>query len=145
MNKLFLKLYEWLYQNKLRTTYKHMIINYMYKLFKHLLITYGFIYFIRSWISCWLFKFITIAVLGLVSDAVHLTFGCGLLTFSLFVMGASRKKPDGVYTYGWDFCFMYCLAQCRTVCRYSNITYLLCNWIMMCKVVGSGIEYFFWK
>ncbi|CAK8543367.1 unnamed protein product [Lathyrus sativus] len=38
---------------------------------------------------------------GLVSDAVHLTFGCGLLTFSLFVMGASRKKPDGVYTYGY--------------------------------------------
>lgn len=37
---------------------------------------------------------------GLVSDAVHLTFGCGLLTFSLFVMGASRKKPDGDYTYG---------------------------------------------
>ncbi|KAK2417329.1 metal tolerance protein [Trifolium repens] len=38
---------------------------------------------------------------GLVSDAVHLTFGCGLLTFSLFVMGASRKKPDGDYTYGY--------------------------------------------
>ncbi|XP_058762070.1 metal tolerance protein C2-like [Vicia villosa] len=38
---------------------------------------------------------------GLVSDAVHSTFGCGLLTFSLFVMGVSRKKPDGVYTYGY--------------------------------------------
>ncbi|XP_004493594.1 metal tolerance protein C2 [Cicer arietinum] len=38
---------------------------------------------------------------GLVSDAVHLTFGCGLLTFSLFVMGASRKKSDGDYTYGY--------------------------------------------
>ncbi|KAF8398519.1 hypothetical protein HHK36_017448 [Tetracentron sinense] len=37
---------------------------------------------------------------GLVSDAFHLTFGCGLLTFSLFAMAASRKKPDGVYTYG---------------------------------------------
>ncbi|KAL6136549.1 hypothetical protein ACLB2K_061844 [Fragaria x ananassa] len=37
---------------------------------------------------------------GLVSDAFHLTFGCGLLTFSLFAMAASRKKPDGIYTYG---------------------------------------------
>ncbi|KAK4581746.1 hypothetical protein RGQ29_025063 [Quercus rubra] len=38
---------------------------------------------------------------GLVSDAFHLTFGCGLLTFSLFAMSASRNKPDGVYTYGY--------------------------------------------
>uniref|UniRef100_A0A2C9V8U3 Cation efflux protein transmembrane domain-containing protein n=1 Tax=Manihot esculenta TaxID=3983 RepID=A0A2C9V8U3_MANES len=37
---------------------------------------------------------------GLVSDAFHLTFGCGLLTFSLFAMAASRGKPDRVYTYG---------------------------------------------
>ncbi|KAL4606881.1 hypothetical protein ACB092_09G135700 [Castanea dentata] len=38
---------------------------------------------------------------GLVSDAFHLTFGCGLLTFSLFAMATSRNKPDGVYTYGY--------------------------------------------
>ncbi|XP_024965342.1 metal tolerance protein C2 isoform X3 [Cynara cardunculus var. scolymus] len=38
---------------------------------------------------------------GLVSDAFHLTFGCGLLTFSLFAMTASRRKPDRVYTYGY--------------------------------------------
>lgn len=38
---------------------------------------------------------------GLVSDAFHLTFGCGLLTFSLFAMAASRRKPDRVYTYGY--------------------------------------------
>ncbi|KAF2307772.1 hypothetical protein GH714_031600 [Hevea brasiliensis] len=38
---------------------------------------------------------------GLVSDAFHLTFGCGLLTFSLFAMAASRGKPDRVYTYGY--------------------------------------------
>ncbi|KAI4348785.1 hypothetical protein L6164_009463 [Bauhinia variegata] len=38
---------------------------------------------------------------GLVSDAFHLTFGCGLLTFSLFVMAASRKKGDRIYTYGY--------------------------------------------
>ncbi|KAK9157164.1 hypothetical protein Scep_003738 [Stephania cephalantha] len=39
---------------------------------------------------------------GLVSDAFHLTFGCGLLTFSLFAMAASRKKPDRVYSYGYE-------------------------------------------
>ncbi|RZC83272.1 hypothetical protein C5167_046061 [Papaver somniferum] len=38
---------------------------------------------------------------GLVSDAFHLTFGSGLLTFSLFAMASSRQKPDGVYTYGY--------------------------------------------
>ncbi|KAG6596239.1 Metal tolerance protein C2, partial [Cucurbita argyrosperma subsp. sororia] len=36
--------------------------------------------------------------IGLVSDAFHLTFGCGLLTFSLFSIAASRSKPDHVYT-----------------------------------------------
>ncbi|KAL3831069.1 hypothetical protein ACJIZ3_019871 [Penstemon smallii] len=38
----------------------------------------------------------------LVSDAFHLTFGCGLLSFSLFAMAASRQKPDGTYTYGLE-------------------------------------------
>ncbi|KAL5707836.1 Metal tolerance protein C2 [Ranunculus cassubicifolius] len=38
----------------------------------------------------------------LVSDAFHLTFGCGLLTFSLFAMAASKRKEDGVYTYGYQ-------------------------------------------
>ncbi|AAG51048.1 unknown protein; 24862-27391 [Arabidopsis thaliana] len=40
---------------------------------------------------------------GLVSDAFHLTFGCGLLTFSLFAMATSRKKPDHAYSYGQLF------------------------------------------
>ncbi|XP_022742569.1 metal tolerance protein C2-like isoform X2 [Durio zibethinus] len=40
--------------------------------------------------------------IGLVSDAFHLTFGCGLLTFSLFAMAASRRKPDHIYTYGYQ-------------------------------------------
>ncbi|TYI98580.1 hypothetical protein E1A91_D01G224500v1 [Gossypium mustelinum] len=40
--------------------------------------------------------------IGLVSDAFHLTFGCGLLTFSLFAMAASRRKSDSVYTYGYQ-------------------------------------------
>uniref|UniRef100_A0A0E0GFD8 Cation efflux protein transmembrane domain-containing protein n=1 Tax=Oryza nivara TaxID=4536 RepID=A0A0E0GFD8_ORYNI len=41
------------------------------------------------------------ARVGLVSDAFHLTFGCGILTFSLFAMAASRTKPDHLYTYGY--------------------------------------------
>ncbi|GMJ04399.1 metal transport protein 5 [Hibiscus trionum] len=40
--------------------------------------------------------------IGLVSDAFHLTFGSGLLTFSLFAMAASQRKPDHVYTYGFQ-------------------------------------------
>nr|KAJ0190782.1 hypothetical protein LSAT_V11C800396150 [Lactuca sativa] len=32
---------------------------------------------------------------GLVSDAFHLTFDCGLLTFSLFAMAASWTKANG--------------------------------------------------
>ncbi|KAH7856211.1 hypothetical protein Vadar_033995 [Vaccinium darrowii] len=39
--------------------------------------------------------------IGLVSDAFHLTFGCGLLTFSLFAMDVSRNKADRIYTYGY--------------------------------------------
>ncbi|XP_047962928.1 metal tolerance protein C2 [Salvia hispanica] len=39
--------------------------------------------------------------IGLVSDAFHLTFGCGLLSFSLFAMAASRQNPDRTYTYGY--------------------------------------------
>lgn len=50
-------------------------------------------------IQCFIFIFI-FQFSGLVSDAFHLTFGCGLLTFSLFAMAASRKKSDHVYTYG---------------------------------------------
>ncbi|KAI3740117.1 hypothetical protein L2E82_30536 [Cichorium intybus] len=41
--------------------------------------------------------------LGFVSDAFHLTFGYGLLTFSLFTMAASRRKADRIYTYGQLF------------------------------------------
>ena len=46
------------------------------------------------------FSFSLCAISGLVSDAFHLTFGCGLLTFSLFAIAVSRNKPDQVYTYG---------------------------------------------
>lgn len=38
---------------------------------------------------------------GLVSDAFHLTFGCGVLSFSLFAMAVARKNPDDVYSYGY--------------------------------------------
>ncbi|KAL9331689.1 hypothetical protein ACSQ67_001299 [Phaseolus vulgaris] len=55
---------------------------------------------------------------GLVSDAVHLTFGCGLLTFSLFVMAASRKKADREYTYG------YAIYEIAEFVRYKRLEVL---------------------
>lgn len=49
------------------------------------------------------FFFFNVTLAGLVSDAFHLTFGCGLLTFSLFAMATSRKKPDHAYSYGLEY------------------------------------------
>lgn len=55
--------------------------------------------------------------IGLVSDAFHLTFGCGLLTFSLFAMAASRKKPDSIYTYGYK--------RLEVLAAFTNALFLL--------------------
>ncbi|CAN6464076.1 unnamed protein product [Victoria cruziana] len=38
---------------------------------------------------------------GFVSDAFHLTFGCSLLTFSLFSMAMARQKDNSTYSYGY--------------------------------------------
>lgn len=54
---------------------------------------------------------------GLVSDAFHLTFGCGLLTFSLFAMAMSRKKNDVVYTYGYK--------RLEVLAAFTNAVFLL--------------------
>ncbi|RWR72211.1 metal tolerance protein C2 isoform X1 [Cinnamomum micranthum f. kanehirae] len=54
---------------------------------------------------------------GLVSDAFHLTFGCGLLTFSLFAMAVSRKKPAAVYTYGYK--------RVEVLAAFTNALFLL--------------------
>ncbi|KAG6486602.1 metal tolerance protein C2-like [Zingiber officinale] len=54
---------------------------------------------------------------GLISDAFHLTFGCGLLTFSLFAMAASRKKPDEIYTYGYK--------RLEVLAAFTNALFLL--------------------
>ncbi|KQK02181.1 metal tolerance protein C2 [Brachypodium distachyon] len=55
--------------------------------------------------------------IGLVSDAFHLTFGCGLLTFSLFAMAASRTKPDSIYTYGYK--------RLEVLAAFTNALFLL--------------------
>ncbi|KAL4296223.1 hypothetical protein GQ457_12G013710 [Hibiscus cannabinus] len=55
--------------------------------------------------------------IGLVSDAFHLTFGSGLLTFSLFAMAASQRKPDHVYTYG--------LQRLQVLSAFTNALFLL--------------------
>ncbi|PWA50804.1 cation efflux family protein [Artemisia annua] len=54
---------------------------------------------------------------GLVSDAFHLTFGCGLLTFSLFAMAASRRKADRNYTYGYK--------RLEVLAAFTNTLFLL--------------------
>ncbi|XP_012087779.2 metal tolerance protein C2 [Jatropha curcas] len=54
---------------------------------------------------------------GLVSDAFHLTFGCGLLTFSFFAMAASRKKADHIYTYGYK--------RIEVLAAFTNALFLL--------------------
>ncbi|KAL9240170.1 hypothetical protein vseg_014419 [Gypsophila vaccaria] len=54
---------------------------------------------------------------GLVSDAFHLTFGCGLLTFSLFAMAISRRKPNRVYTYGYK--------RLEVLAAFTNALFLL--------------------
>ncbi|KAM7271502.1 hypothetical protein ACFE04_030716 [Oxalis oulophora] len=54
---------------------------------------------------------------GLVSDAFHLTFGCGLLTFSLFAMATSRRKPDHIYTYGYK--------RLEVLAAFTNALFLL--------------------
>eukprot|EP00250_Pteridium_aquilinum_P035721 c9863_g1_i1 orf=66-1472(+) len=38
---------------------------------------------------------------GLVSDSFHLTFGCGLLSFSLIAMLYTKDSADDIYTYGY--------------------------------------------
>ncbi|XP_011075260.1 metal tolerance protein C2 [Sesamum indicum] len=54
---------------------------------------------------------------GLVSDAFHLTFGCGLLSFSLFAIAASRQKPDRAYTYGY--------GRLEVLAAFTNALFLL--------------------
>ncbi|EPS69961.1 hypothetical protein M569_04795, partial [Genlisea aurea] len=54
---------------------------------------------------------------GLISDAFHLTFGCGLLSFSLFAMVVSRQKPDHVYTYGYK--------RVEVLAAFTNAVFLL--------------------
>jgi zinc transporter 5/7 len=55
---------------------------------------------------------------GLVSDAFHLTFGCGLLSFSLFAMAVSRTKPDSVYTYGYS---THLISPCYRLARFIRL------------------------
>ncbi|KAK4404957.1 Metal tolerance protein C2 [Sesamum angolense] len=54
---------------------------------------------------------------GLVSDAFHLTFGCGLLSFSLFAIAASHQKPDRTYTYGYE--------RLEVLAAFTNALFLL--------------------
>lgn len=54
---------------------------------------------------------------GLVSDAFHLTFGCGLLSFSLIAMLYTRQMHDDVYTYGYK--------RLEVLAAFTNALFLL--------------------
>ena len=90
---------------KIQFNSKFFFSNNIYDLLWNYVIWFNVELIFWSWNFCWDFLICCCVPLfffpGLVSDAFHLTFGCGLLTFSLFVMAASRKKPDREYTYGW--------------------------------------------
>ncbi|KAJ7542162.1 hypothetical protein O6H91_10G092700 [Diphasiastrum complanatum] len=55
--------------------------------------------------------------IGLVSDSFHLTFGCGVLTFSLFAMVVAKRKPDDVYTFGYK--------RLEVLAAFTNALFLL--------------------
>nr|ACN26226.1 unknown [Zea mays] len=79
---------------------------------------------------------------GLVSDAFHLTFGCGLLTFSLFAMAASRTKPDNLYTYGPVSSFPPAFqALFLFVCALIHTHLLLSAFFQVQAIGGSGCLY----
>eukprot|EP00249_Psilotum_nudum_P014404 c24803_g1_i4 orf=416-1735(-) len=54
---------------------------------------------------------------GLVSDAFHLTFGCGVLTLSLYAMVMSKSMHDNVYTYGYK--------RLEVLAAFTNALFLL--------------------
>jgi hypothetical protein len=79
---------------------------------------------------------------GLVSDAFHLTFGCGLLTFSLFAMAASRTKPDNLYTYGSVSSFPVAFQALVLFIRALIHTHLLLPaFFQVQEIGGSGCLY----
>ncbi|CAM6098411.1 unnamed protein product [Calypogeia fissa] len=55
--------------------------------------------------------------IGLVSDSFHLTFGCGVLTFSLFAMISSKSRPNDKYTYGYN--------RLEVLAAFTNALFLL--------------------
>lgn len=55
--------------------------------------------------------------IGLVSDAFHLSFGCGMLTFSLFAMTWADRPPDKAYTYGYK--------RLEVLAAFTNALFLL--------------------
>ncbi|KAG0556911.1 hypothetical protein KC19_11G088400 [Ceratodon purpureus] len=55
--------------------------------------------------------------IGLVSDAFHLSFGCGVLTFSLIAMAWGDCPPDRAYTYGYK--------RLEVLAAFTNALFLL--------------------
>jgi zinc transporter 5/7 len=56
-------------------------------------------------------------VAGLVSDSFHLTFGCGVLAFSLYAMMVAEQSPSDTYTYGYK--------RLEVLAAFTNALFLL--------------------
>ena len=54
------------------------------------------------------------ARIGLISDAFHLSFGCCVLTVSLYAIAHSRSPPDALFSYG--YCRMEVIAGFTNAC-----------------------------
>ncbi|CAK9206290.1 unnamed protein product [Sphagnum troendelagicum] len=55
--------------------------------------------------------------IGLVSDSFHLTFGCGVLAFSLYAMMVAEQSPSDTYTYGYK--------RLEVLAAFTNALFLL--------------------
>lgn len=71
-------------------------------------------------------------ITGLISDAFHLTFGCGLLMFSLLAMSLSQGKPDGAYTYGYVSIFKHHIRYHHVMFDLSFSYTTHTKWLVLC-------------
>ena len=100
------------------------------------------------------------ARIGLISDAFHLSFGCCVLTVSLYAIAHSRRSPDLVYSYGYgrmevlagftNACFLLFMAFSLLVEALHSLIeenpqhppYLLGSAITNCSINLIGVVFF---
>ena len=100
------------------------------------------------------------ARIGLISDAFHLSFGCCVLTVSLYAIAHSRRSPDLLYSYGYgrmevlagftNACFLMFMAFSLLVEALHSVIeenpqhppYLLGSAITNCSINLIGVVFF---